>query len=92
MSNKKIVEEIWDKSRYCHCSNDDCTISNHRLCGICGQKMLYGSYKGIKSQNGSRYAWNIDHIIPLSKGGKDNKDNMQAVHVRCNRQKGNLIK
>ncbi len=30
----------------------------------------------------------IDHITPLSIGGEDNKDNLQAAHKSCNRKKG----
>lgn len=33
-------------------------------------------------------AWNIDHIKPLSKGERDTIDNLQVVHIECNRSKG----
>lgn len=33
----------------------------------------------------------IDHIIPLSKGGMTEKDNLQTLCWRCNRSKGNKI-
>lgn len=32
---------------------------------------------------------NVDHIVPLSKGGSHSRDNAQASHFRCNLQKGN---
>lgn len=31
----------------------------------------------------------IDHIVPLSKGGKDEINNMQVTHSNCNLSKGN---
>lgn len=33
----------------------------------------------------------IDHIIPISKGGQSTEDNLQTLCWRCNRHKGNKI-
>lgn len=33
----------------------------------------------------------IDHIIPLSKGGITSKDNLQTLCRKCNRSKGSKI-
>ncbi len=81
------IEIIWDKAPYCYCNSEDCNVYNHRLCSICGSKMLYGSHESIISQRNSRYAWNIDHIIPKSRGGSNSINNLHAVHIRCNRNK-----
>ena len=83
------TEKIWDKARYCYCGADDCNPYNHRLCSICGYKILYGSHESEISQRNSRYAWNIDHIIPKSRGGRNTINNLQAVHISCNRYKDN---
>ena len=81
------VEEVWKNAPYCSCGNDDCNPKNHRLCGICWETILYGSYESIDSQINSKFAWNIDHIIPKSKGGNNSINNLQAVHIFCNRKK-----
>jgi len=31
----------------------------------------------------------FDHIMPRSKGGADTAENLQLVHARCNKIKGN---
>lgn len=40
---------------------------------------------------GSRRNLEIDHIIPVSKGGKSTMDNLQTLCHRCNVRKGNNI-
>ena len=44
-------------------------------CAICGAKMNL----------------EIDHIIPVSKGGRENESNMQVLCRSCNSRKGNRI-
>ncbi len=34
-------------------------------------------------------AWSIDHIIPISRGGKNELDNMWPAHRSCNTSRGN---
>ncbi|MBA7544890.1 hypothetical protein ES705_37251 [subsurface metagenome] len=33
----------------------------------------------------------VDHIIPLSRGGREDEDNMQILCSKCNRKKHNYI-
>lgn len=33
----------------------------------------------------------VDHIVPASRGGSDERSNLQAVHWRCNLVKGNRL-
>ena len=47
------------------------------VCGICGGEL----YPPVE----------IDHIIPLSKGGTHTRDNLQASHAQCNRSKHTRI-
>ena len=47
--------------------------------------------KGAYGQEGSRYGWNIDHILPKSKGGTDDYNNLQITHIDTNSERGNKI-
>ena len=47
-------------------------------CRICGREIRH---KGDPV--------NIDHIVPVSRGGKQTFKNMALTHARCNVQKGN---
>lgn len=48
-------------------------------CGLCGG--------GIDSVQGV----DIDHIVPLSRGGGSDPGNLQVTHSSCNRSKGNRV-
>lgn len=56
------------------------------LCAICGLKMFKPFVNGPPSLKAT-----LDHIIPLSKGGLDHWENVQAVHHKCNQEKGNKL-
>lgn len=42
-------------------------------------------------QCGSKSNLEIDHIIPLSKGGRHDEDNFQVLCRKCNRTKSNKL-
>lgn len=57
------------------------------ICAICGKVVD----KTLKRPN--EYAPEVDHIIPISRGGHPSDiSNLQLVHGICNKQKGNKIK
>ena len=45
------------------------------ICGICNQEIEDAT-------------WHLDHIIPVSKGGKHVYANVQSTHASCNLRKG----
>lgn len=51
-------------------------------CGLCGQPVDLKVMKGREQPS-------IDHIIPLSRGGLDERCNTQLAHCGCNSKKGN---
>lgn len=49
------------------------------ICGICRERIE---------------PWermHIDHIVPRSRGGSDERSNLQAAHAECNQRKGNRM-
>lgn len=46
------------------------------VCRICGKSVAQDSN------------WEVDHVVPLSKGGVHAYSNVQLAHRRCNRKKG----
>lgn len=52
-------------------------------CGICGDEIDYS----LPSPDPMSYE--TDHIIALDNGGTDTRDNKQAAHRKCNRDKWN---
>lgn len=49
-----------------------------------GRKVKYSAY----NNRNSRYAWNTDHIRPISDGGTNKLCNLIACHIDTNDEKG----
>lgn len=48
------------------------------ICGICKKEMRSGRVT-------------LDHILPISKGGKNLVSNLQLAHFQCNNMKGDIV-
>ena len=97
--NKEYIEHT--KSIYCSkCRKElhhkHSNKSLHKLykrdkgiCYICGNKCDYEdyTYRGNTFIAGNYYP-SIDHIIPISKGGTDEWNNLKLAHFKCNWVKG----
>ncbi len=35
----------------------------------------------------NEYGWNIDHVLPISRGGTNNLNNLQPLHWKSNKEK-----
>lgn len=54
-------------------------ITEHPYCALCG------------ARPSSEIMLDIDHVLPVSKGGSDDPSNLQVLCHKCNRGKGNEI-
>lgn len=76
---KKRADDVADPSGWGRLRAE--LLTKTPRCELCGAKPT--------AQNGIEL--DIDHIIPVSKGGKDHPENLQVLCHRCNRGKGNKM-
>lgn len=66
-------------------NNKKIILATQSVCGICGQPVD----KSLKYPN--PMSPTVDHIIPCSRGGSDDLDNLQLAHRKCNRLKSDKM-
>jgi 5-methylcytosine-specific restriction endonuclease McrA len=59
---------------------------NSGYCWHCNKKLSFKNYGLI----GEKGAWEVDHSVPLSRGGTDHLNNLVPACISCNRSKGDL--
>ena len=79
MASKKQIDHAWKQAKEIRGRNPDTYRRDSK-----GKIIRYGSH-GTQGQ----YGWEIDHKNPVSKGGTDSPRNLQALHWKENRRKGN---
>ncbi len=52
-------------------------------CHLCCKKLSFSNY----ARYGSRGAWEVEHSVPLSKGGTNHLNNLYPACISCNRYK-----
>lgn len=74
----ELIEAVWRKATIC--PNNDPNSYRRDKCGALIRRDSYGTT--------GDYGWEIDHIVPKSRGGEDDLSNLRPLHWENNRAKG----
>jgi len=65
---------------------NDIYDKNDGYCWHCGKKLSFHNY----GNPGRKGAWEVDHSVPISRGGTDYLQNLVPACIYCNRSKQDL--
>ena len=75
---EETIQKVWEKGK--EIPGTDPNIWRKDECGATIKRTEYGN-------RNSQYGWEVDHIVPESKGGTDHLSNLQPLHRENNQAK-----
>jgi len=75
------IQLVWNKARYA--AGCDPNVRRLDACGAYIDRNMYGD-----STSDTNTGWEIDHVIPVARGGTDDLANLQPLQWKNNRSKG----
>lgn len=87
LARRKTRKSFLDAAQTCDVIDRDVLLERDNwTCGICGERI------DPSLKHPDRMSYQVDHIVPISKGGDHSWANVQAAHFHCNAGKRDRIK
>ena len=96
--NESLIHRRKD-ALYCSktCKSMDYTAKHRaktRVVGIARRRIIWERDKGIcyicKDETSFKQ-FELDHLVPISRGGTNSESNLAVTHIKCNRSRGTRI-
>ncbi len=79
---EEVVQDVWEMAVKINGYHSNVWRTDR--CGAVIKRQKHGD-------TSSKHGWEIDHIVPASKGGSDDIDNLQPLYWKNNRAKGDGV-